>query len=626
MPALAKVLRELKVEDALLYLDQVKVAFGDKPEIYNEFLDIMKNFKAQEIDTPGVIRQVSHLFRGYNKLILGFNTFLPDGYKIDLPIDEGENAMMTVHIPNGAHGMSRIETYGPVGHISATSPVQELHVGSLPPQHPPSAGDYPSGDPSSSSAGPPHMGRGGPPPPPPPHHHAPPPPPPPPQSAAAAAAAAAAANSNNPPVEFNHAISYVTTIKKRFAHEPETYKAFLEILHTYQKEQRSIKDVLEQVSQLFADHPDLLKEFTYFLPDAVQEQANERLSRAARESEMRREQQMDMARAGGMPLAGGGGRKGGLMSAQDRGGRRSMGGGHHGTPRGGSGRMMSQLQQQQHHLPQHHHMMPLHDQDGGGGGGMSPSSALAQSKEMQFFNRIKAKLGNEAAWTELVKCFDLFAQDMVQRAEMVELASHVLGKHHLDLFEEFKQVLNARGLLRAAAAARPVVSMDEGDDDQEPPHPSARKTPSYCELTRPFPSSCDPDVCCLNTTIVSVPADNNRYFSSHRYDDSRKDPSHEEEDALFERDMLIESNASTIRALERLEREMDATTAKSKNSSGRLALVDREVFSVVHLNAIARLYGDHTTEIVELLSKNPAVAVPTILKRLRQKDAEWREL
>ena len=68
-------------------------------------------------------------------------------------------------------------------------------------------------------------------------------------------------------------INQVTTIKKRFAHEPETYKAFLEILHTYQKEQRSIKDVLEQVSQLFADHPDLLKEFTYFLPDAVQEQA-----------------------------------------------------------------------------------------------------------------------------------------------------------------------------------------------------------------------------------------------------------------------------------------------------------------------------------------------------------------
>lgn len=76
-------MRELKVEDALNYLDQVKFAFGDRPKIYNEFLEIMKKFKAQEIDTPGVIRRVSELFRGYNNLILGFNTFLPEGFKIE---------------------------------------------------------------------------------------------------------------------------------------------------------------------------------------------------------------------------------------------------------------------------------------------------------------------------------------------------------------------------------------------------------------------------------------------------------------------------------------------------------------------------------------------------------------
>eukprot|EP00984_Skeletonema_dohrnii_P028365 scaffold18339_cov67-Skeletonema_dohrnii-CCMP3373.AAC.1 len=78
---------------------------------------------------------------------------------------------------------------------------------------------------------------------------------------------------------------YVTNIKKRFANTPSIYHTFLEILHTYQKEQRGIKEVLEQVSALFADHPDLLREFTFFLPDAVQEQAKERLSRAAAEAE-----------------------------------------------------------------------------------------------------------------------------------------------------------------------------------------------------------------------------------------------------------------------------------------------------------------------------------------------------
>lgn len=45
------------------------------------------------------------------------------------------------------------------------------------------------------------------------------------------------------PVEFNHAINYVNKIKNRFQNEPETYKQFLEILQTYQKEQKPIQEV-----------------------------------------------------------------------------------------------------------------------------------------------------------------------------------------------------------------------------------------------------------------------------------------------------------------------------------------------------------------------------------------------
>ena len=99
----------------------------------------------------------------------------------------------------------------------------------------------------------------------------------------------------------------MTKIKQRFEHDPEnTYQSFLDILHTYQKKQRSIKDVLDkvgcrcvavtccrisfltrpclgafdpQVSELFRDHHDLLKEFTFFLPENVQEEAKGRLQR-----------------------------------------------------------------------------------------------------------------------------------------------------------------------------------------------------------------------------------------------------------------------------------------------------------------------------------------------------------
>jgi paired amphipathic helix protein Sin3a len=50
--------RQLKVEDALAYLEQVKQVFGSQPLIYNKFLEIMKNFKSHQIDTPGTLDTV----------------------------------------------------------------------------------------------------------------------------------------------------------------------------------------------------------------------------------------------------------------------------------------------------------------------------------------------------------------------------------------------------------------------------------------------------------------------------------------------------------------------------------------------------------------------------------------
>lgn len=50
-------------------------------------------------------------------------------------------------------------------------------------------------------------------------------------------------STNKAPVEFNHAITYVNKIKSRYASQPETYKKFLEILQTYQKDQKPIQEV-----------------------------------------------------------------------------------------------------------------------------------------------------------------------------------------------------------------------------------------------------------------------------------------------------------------------------------------------------------------------------------------------
>lgn len=95
----------MKVEDALSYLDQVKYKFGNQPQVYNDFLDIMKEFKSQSIDTPGVIQRVSNLFKGHPELIVGFNTFLPPGYKIEVQAnDQGVAFQVSVSMPSPSGG------------------------------------------------------------------------------------------------------------------------------------------------------------------------------------------------------------------------------------------------------------------------------------------------------------------------------------------------------------------------------------------------------------------------------------------------------------------------------------------------------------------------------------------
>ena len=210
--------RQLKVEDALAYLDQVKVAFMRQPHVYNAFLDVMKEFKVQSIDTPGVIDRVLQLFQGRRELIVGFNTFLPPGYRIEFSDDDNKPRVQLKYPP----GMTGPQPSGEL-HRRARFGVDPLPM-----------------------PGPADWGRLG---------------------------ARREPASQKKPIEFDEAINYITKIKMRFAGQEETYKAFLEILHTYQKEQQTIKEVYEQVAHLFKDHLDLLGEFSQFLPDGSRKRA-----------------------------------------------------------------------------------------------------------------------------------------------------------------------------------------------------------------------------------------------------------------------------------------------------------------------------------------------------------------
>ncbi|CAG5127145.1 unnamed protein product, partial [Candidula unifasciata] len=270
--------QRLKVEDALSYLDQVKLQFGNQPQVYNDFLDIMKEFKSQTIDTPGVINRVSNLFKGHPDLIVGFNTFLPPGYKIEVQcetinVHQPGQQVMSITALAQSQAVSTVNrqkqgmSIWDVALASQSSNVQKVGPVHHPPLPAPTAS--PAADHRSYHQSPRPQAETTP-------------------STGPLISLPQQQQQQQPqqqsgqPVEFNHAINYVNKIKNRFQGQPDIYKQFLEILHTYQKEQRLTKDgapscpskplteseVYQQVANLFKHQEDLLAEFGQFLPDA----------------------------------------------------------------------------------------------------------------------------------------------------------------------------------------------------------------------------------------------------------------------------------------------------------------------------------------------------------------------
>lgn len=96
------------------------------------------------------------------------------------------------------------------------------------------------------------------------------------------------------------------------------------------------------------------------------------------------------------------------------------------------------------------------------------------------------------------------------------------------------------------------------------------------------------------------------------------------EDERFELDVVIETNASTIRVLEAINKKL-GRMGPDEIAKYKLDDCLGGNSPTLHQRALKRIYGDKSPEIIDGLKKNPAVAVPIVLKRLKAKEDEWRE-
>ena len=76
-----------QVSDTVSYVMDVKRALASQPDVYRQFAEILRRHHDQRrVDTDHLdldaIRRVVSLLRTRPHLVLGFNEFLPDGYRI----------------------------------------------------------------------------------------------------------------------------------------------------------------------------------------------------------------------------------------------------------------------------------------------------------------------------------------------------------------------------------------------------------------------------------------------------------------------------------------------------------------------------------------------------------------
>ncbi|KAI0324037.1 hypothetical protein GY45DRAFT_1314444 [Cubamyces sp. BRFM 1775] len=648
--------RALNVSDALGYLDAVKQQFQDKPDVYNHFLDIMKDFKSQVIDTPGVIERVSMLFHGNPYLIQGFNTFLPPGYRIELNNDHSDT--ITVTTPLG-QTTQRTTMYGiptlaresmlapgmvpqysqppfglppppvlPVGIGSGSRPVTPIPIHGHPPPH--LAAEMQGMRPPLSHSPAIPGGRED-------------------NSAVSMLNSLNARQTDKQQNgEFHHAINYLNKIKQRYHDDPETYKQFLEILQTYQKEQRHVQDqsqVYAQVQMLFKDAPDLMDEFKDFLPEAAAPpthpaglvgilpqptagpgmpgsfgQPDSTQAEKTTKQPTRRRKRAEKEPAAPQKTASGRAVKR-AKTAQ--------------KPETASPKFSPY---QVPHSPQpvnvHVHPAmpaPMHPS---GPHPIRPASVgppppvPTANDELIFFDRAKKALESGGTYDEFLKLLNLFSRDIIDTKTLIDRAEIFLGDG--DLMAQFKDLLSWDDRVGNRDEGPPGSLRTSAPDYYTARPPDDGQGPSY----RRLPDSevrlaCSGrDRLCwsvLNDEWVSHPtwASEEAGFMTHKKN-SFEDTLHKSEEERHEFQVHIEGLTRTIAVLEPLEARIEGMSPEER-AAFRLKPNLGGPSRMIYERIIKRIYGyDAGNEVLRALQEAPAVAVPVVLARLRRKDEEWR--
>ncbi|CAM6122821.1 unnamed protein product [Calypogeia fissa] len=200
-----------------------------------------------------------------------------------------------------------------------------------------------------------------------------------------------------------------------------------------------------------------------------------------------------------------------------------------------------------------------------------------------FFNRVKETLHGETVYEEILKCFFVFKKEVINRSELGDLISYLLGKHS-HLVEEFNNFILKNN------------------------HPNISST-HHTELALGV----------LNNSCVSTTSGYEDYSFKQLGKNQCEESLLRCEEDRFELDLLLLRVADTACKVNDLLEHIQDQTFKQDVSP---FVLERHL-SAINLRCIERIYGDHGLEMVDLIRTDPSTALPVVLTRLLQKQKEW---
>jgi paired amphipathic helix protein Sin3a len=251
------------------------------------------------------------------------------------------------------------------------------------------------------------------------------------------------------------------------------------------------------------------------------------------------------------------------------------------------------------------------------------SNTLTSAEELAFFDKVKKFLGNKSAFNEFLKLCNLYAQELINKNDLVHKAEGFFG-HNADLMNWFKKFIHYDGSDQVIENRPQQIDSKVVLAGCRALGPSYRLLPTHETLTQ----CTGRDELCksvLNDAWASHPtwASEDSGFVSHRKNQF-EDGLHRIEEERHDYDFNIESCLRTIQLLEPIVQQIKLMS-EEEQAHYKLPTGLGGQSEAIYQRVIKKIYDRvRGHQVIQDMFNRPTAVCPVVLLRLKQKVEEWK--